>query len=130
VAQRQSWAALAHAARGEARTVLYWHTLSTSPLEPLLGADDVTSPLPPRLARELDRTGCVEVAQVVDDAPAARAGVRPGDLIVAIDGRPVETMAELQRLLVGERIGASVTFTVARHERVLDVVVVPLELAA
>jgi serine protease Do len=95
-----------------------------------LGIGGQQRPLPPRLARELDRTGCVEVVQVVDDAPAARAGVRPGDLIVAIDGQPVETMAELQRLLVGERIGASVTFTVARHERVLDVVVVPLELAA
>ena len=39
-------------------------------------------------------------------------------------------MAELQRLLVSERIGAPVTFTVARIERVLDIVVVPHELAA
>ena len=95
-----------------------------------LGIGGQQRPLPPRLARELGRTGCIEVGEVVDDAPAARAGVRPGDLIIAVDGRPVETMAELQRLLVGERIGASVTFTVARHERVLDVVVVPHELAA
>ena len=70
------------------------------------------------------------MGEVVDDAPAGLAGVRPGDLIVAVDGRPVETMGELQRLLAGERIGASVTFTVARHERVLDIVVVPNELAA
>ena len=62
--------------------------------------------------------------------PPARAGVRPGDLIVAVDGRPVETMAELQRLLVGERIGAPVTFTVVRHERAFDIVVVPREFAA
>jgi S1-C subfamily serine protease len=95
-----------------------------------LGIGGQQRPLPPRLARELGRIGCVEVGEVVDDAPAALAGVRPGDLIVAVDGRPVETMGELQRLLVGERIGASVTFTVARHERVLDVVVVPHELAA
>jgi S1-C subfamily serine protease len=95
-----------------------------------LGIAGQQRPLPPRLAGELGRAGCVEVDEVVDDAPAARAGVRPGDLIVAVDGRPVETMAELQRLLVGERIGASVTFTVARHERVLEVVVVPHELAA
>ena len=95
-----------------------------------LGIGGQQRPLPPRLARELGRTGCVEVGEVVDDAPAALAGVRPGDLIVAVDGREVETMGELQRLLVGERIGASVTFTVARHERVLDIVVVPNELAA
>ena len=69
------------------------------------------------------------MGEIVDGAPAAHAGVRAGDLIVAVDGEPVETMGEL-RLLVGERIGASVTVTVARHEHVLDVVVVPHELAA
>jgi S1-C subfamily serine protease len=95
-----------------------------------LGIAGQQRPLPPRLARELGRNGCVEVGEVVEDAPAADAGVRPGDLIVAVDGQQVETMAELQRLLVGERIGAPVTFTVARHERVIDVVVVPHELAA
>jgi S1-C subfamily serine protease len=95
-----------------------------------LGIGGQQRPLPPRLTRELGRTGCVEVGEVVEDAPAALAGVRPGDLIVAVDGREVETMGELQRLLVGERIGESVTFTVARHERVLDIVVVPNELAA
>ena len=95
-----------------------------------LGIGGQQRALPPRLTRELGRTGCVEVAEVVEGAPAAIAGVRPGDLIVAVDGEPVETMAELQRLLAGERIGASVTFTVARHERVFDVVAIPHELAA
>jgi serine protease Do len=95
-----------------------------------LGIAGQQRPLPPRLARELGRGGCVEVGDVVDSAPAALAGVRPGDLIVAVDGAPVETMGELQRLLVSERIGEHVAFTVARHERVLDLVVVPQELAA
>ena len=95
-----------------------------------LGIGGQQRPLPPRLARELGRAGCIEAGEIVEDAPAARAGVRPGDLIVAVDNEPVETMAELQRLLVGERIGSPVTFTVARHERVLDIVVVPRELAA
>jgi serine protease Do len=95
-----------------------------------LGIGGQQRPLPPRLARELGRTGCIEVGEVVDEAPAVQAGLHPGDLIIAVDGQPVETMAELQRLLVGERIGAPVTFTVARHERVLDIVAVPRELAA
>jgi S1-C subfamily serine protease len=95
-----------------------------------LGVGGQQRPLPPGLARELGRSGCVEVGEVVDDAPAAQAGVRPGDLIVAVDGQPIETMTELQRLLVGERIGSSVIFTVARHEHLLDVEVVPHELAA
>jgi S1-C subfamily serine protease len=95
-----------------------------------LGLSGQQRPLPPRWVRELGRIGCVEVDEVIEDAPAAEAGLRPGDLIVAVDSQPVETMAELQRLMVGERIGASVTFTVTRHERRLDIVVVPHELAA
>jgi S1-C subfamily serine protease len=87
-------------------------------------------PLPPRLARELGREQCVEVVEVVGDAPAAAAGIRPGDLLVALDGEPIVGMSNLQRLMVGERIGNPATFTVARDERVFDVPVIPGELPA
>src|SRR5712671_3776678 len=56
-----------------------------------LGMVGQQRPLPPRLARELGRGGCVEVGEVVSDAPAASSGIRPGDLILAIDGQPIET---------------------------------------
>jgi serine protease Do len=95
-----------------------------------LGIGGQERPLPPRFASELARAGCVEISQVVEGAPAERAGLRAGDLIVAVDGVPVETMSDLQRLMVSERIGTSATFTVARRDRLVDVPVVPLELAA
>jgi serine protease Do len=94
-----------------------------------LGIGAGERPLPPRLARELGRTQCVEVVEVVDDAPAARAGVRSGDLLLALDGEPVLGMTDLQRLMVGERIGLPVTFSIARGERVLELPVVPDELS-
>ena len=43
----------------------------------------------------------LEVVQVLDGSPAAAAGVRSGDLILEIDGRPVEGVGDLQRLLDG-----------------------------
>jgi S1-C subfamily serine protease len=95
-----------------------------------LGIGGQQRPLPPRIASSVGRSGGVEIAQVVAEAPAARAGLRPGDLIVAVDGTPVESMSALQRLLVSETIGVGVTFTIARGPRLVDVEVVPLELAA
>jgi S1-C subfamily serine protease len=86
-------------------------------------------PLPPRLARELRRVGCVEVVEVVEDVPAASAGVRPGDLILALDGEPVTDVASLQRLMASELIGSRVNVTVARDERLLELPLVPDELA-
>ena len=93
-----------------------------------LGAGE--RPLPPRLARQLGRERCVEIVQIVDGSPADRAGLRPGELLVALDGRPVEGTNELQRLLVAELIGAEVEFTVARGGQLRRVRVTPIELDA
>ena len=62
-------------------------------------------PVPPRLAGELGRRNAVEVVEVVDGSPAAKAGLRPEDLIVALNGTPVSSAGDLQRLMTEERIG-------------------------
>jgi serine protease Do len=86
-------------------------------------------PLPPRLARRLGRAGCVEVVEVVEDGPAGRGGVRRGDLVVALDGRPVEDVSMLQQLMVSELIDSEVTLTVARGDALLELPLVAEELA-
>ena len=68
------------------------------------------------------------MVEVVDGSPAAKAGLRPEDLIVAVGGTPVEGADDLQRLMAGELIGERVTATVVREGRQLDVELVPVEL--
>jgi len=93
-----------------------------------LGIAGGARPLPPRLARKLARASGVEVVQVADDSPAAAAGLRSEDLIVELDGAPVADVADLQRLMVVEKIGAAVSLKVVRQGRELELSLVPAEL--
>jgi serine protease Do len=93
-----------------------------------IGIAGGSRPLPPRLARELGRTSCVEVVEVVEGSPAALAGLRPEDMIVAVEDTPVEGVDDLQRLMAGELIGSRVPATVVRDGVRLTVELVPVEL--
>jgi S1-C subfamily serine protease len=94
-----------------------------------LGIAGGTRPLPPRLARELGRHAGVEVVEVVPGSPAADGGLRAEDLIVAVDGEHVEKVDDVQRLMVGDRIGATVALDVLRGGRRVELRLVPVELS-
>ena len=85
-------------------------------------------PLPPRVAAELGREAGIEVVEVVAGSPAERAGLRPEDLIVEVDGREVADVGDLQRLMGAERIGRSVELGVVRDGRRRPLAIVPVEL--
>src|SRR5919198_3717381 len=84
-------------------------------------------PLPPRFARE-NGGSAVEIVEVVEGSPAARAGLRPEDLIVEVDGRSMSDVGELQRLMVAESIGRPLTAHVIRGSRPFTTEIVPVEL--
>jgi S1-C subfamily serine protease len=89
-----------------------------------LGIAGGVRPLPPQAGSG----NCVEVVEVVDDSPAARAGLRPEDLLVELDGQRIEHVGDLQRMMVAELIGARVHATVIRAGRKLRLELVPEEL--
>ena len=84
-------------------------------------------PLPPRFAPQ-GGGSAVEVVEVVEGSPADRAGLRPEDLIVEVDGRSMSDVGELQRLMVAESIGRPLPTHLIRGERTLTVEIVPVEL--
>jgi S1-C subfamily serine protease len=86
-------------------------------------------PLPPRVAATVGRDRAIEVVEVVDGSPAATAGLRPEDLIVAVDGIPVRGVDDLQRLMTGERIGRPCELTVFRDGAARSVSLTPRELS-
>ena len=53
------------------------------------------------------------VAEVRPDSPAAAAGFEPGDRFVSVQGSPVESFSDVQRLVSG-RAGDALTFVMAR----------------
>jgi S1-C subfamily serine protease len=70
----------------------------------------------------------VQVAAVVAGSPAATAGARQGDVVIALDGVAVTTVSDITRLMVEGSIGRRMEMTVWRNGALVDVVVEPREL--
>jgi S1-C subfamily serine protease len=94
-----------------------------------LGVAAQPRPLPKRTARKLDlaaETG-VEILEVQDGRPAAKAGLRPGDVLVFLDGKPVKNVDEVHRILDASSIGRTLEAKVLRGSGLVEVSVVPDE---
>jgi len=70
----------------------------------------------PDVARELglDQSHGVVIRPVRDDGPAGNAGLRPGDVIVAVDRQPVKNVEEMKSLIQTHRAGTPTLFLVHR----------------
>jgi S1-C subfamily serine protease len=95
-----------------------------------LGVVCVPAPVPPALRERVGRAEGLRVAEVVPSGPAARAGLRAGDLLLTAGGGPVASAQDLQRLMFGQAIGAPLAITVVRNGALVDVIAEPAELAA
>ena len=69
------------------------------------------------------------VRSVMPNGPAARAGLRPGDLIVAVGDQPVRDPAQLTQLVERNGVGRPMPLRVQRQEQTLTLQVTPVELS-
>ncbi len=94
-----------------------------------IGVSAQTVPVHRRVVRFYDlpaEMGAI-VISVEEGSPAKRAGLREGDIIVALEGQPVAGIDDLHRLLTEVRVGVSSTLTVVRWTEKLELKVVPEE---
>jgi len=94
-----------------------------------IGVEAQTAPLHRRLVRfyDLPQESGVIVSAVTPGSPAQRAGLREGDVIVALDGKAVAGVDDLHRLLTDAHVGVSSSLTVLRWTQKLELQVVPQE---
>src|SRR5271154_4905586 len=97
-----------------------------------IGVSAQTVPVHRRVVRFYDlpkETGAL-VLSVEENSPAKRAGLREGDVIVALEGHPVAGVDDLHRVLTDVRVGVSCSLTVLRRTEKLELKIVPEETAS
>ena len=94
-----------------------------------IGVSAQTVPVHRRVVRfyDLPKEMGAMVVGVEEKSPARRAGLREGDVIVALEGQPVAGVDDLHRLLTDLRVGVSCSLTVIRWTEKLEIKVVPEE---
>ena len=94
-----------------------------------IGVGAAPRPLPPEAVAALGRSAGIELIDIAPGSPAGVAGLLPEDIVVALNGRPVESVEELQRQLSAEAIGTPQSLTVVRSGALIELEVRPVELA-
>ncbi len=93
-----------------------------------LGIAGGRRPLPPRLAEQIGRKFGLEVVEVVEGSAAERAGLRGEDIVLGIDGTPIESPGDLQKLMIRDSIGKRLEISAYRDGSTVRVWATPTEL--
>src|SRR5207248_3202919 len=93
-----------------------------------LGIGGAPTPIGRSLASELGlaSSGGIRVLEVVAPSPAERAGLRAGDILVSLDGTPLITLSELQRVLSADRIGRAADLAYVRAGELRHTTITPV----
>jgi len=94
-----------------------------------IGVAGSPAPVPPGLAERTGQATGLRVVEVAPDGPAARAGLRDGDLILTAAGQPIATAQALVKLMLADAIGSRLPITVVRNGALVDLIATPVELA-
>lgn len=83
---------------------------------PYLGVTLIDKATADKMGFEMDLHGGVFMMKVLQNSPAGKAGIRPGDIILSFNGEKVTTAAELREKIAACKVGATVDVKVLRGE--------------
>ena len=83
-----------------------------------LGISGQTVAIPPGLVRglQLQASNGVTIVKLVQGGPADRAGLRPGDVLVEVDGQPASSVDAIHKILTRKTIGREVPVAFIRNQ--------------
>ena len=61
-----------------------------------------------------------KIVDVLPNSPAAKAGVQPGDIVLAFDGKKVTDFDSLAEMVRGSKVGQKVKLSIQRGEEKLE----------
>lgn len=91
---------------------------------PYLGASLMDKDIAQRYGFEIDLHGGIYLVKVVAGSPAAKAGIRPGDIILSFNGSKVSSAVDLRKKLSECKVGDRVDVQIWRNDQTQNVVVV------
>jgi S1-C subfamily serine protease len=97
-----------------------------------IGVSGATVPIATRVVRHFDLTTnkAVLVSELLAGSPAALAGVEAGDRMLELDGKLIDGIDSLQRLLDASLIGRQCELKLLRRSGVIHVTIRPIEMPA
>src|ERR1700693_1152138 len=116
-------------ASNTARFVAGWLIKDGKIRRSYIGVAGQNVPIHRRIVRFYNLPGetAVLVTSVEKESPAAKAGLRVGDLIIAFNGEPIGNIHELHKGLMAEQIGIESQIAIVRHTEKLELPIVPEE---
>ena len=93
-----------------------------------LGVVGMPAPVPAQVAERAGQREGLRLVEVVPGSPAAKAGLRNGDLMLTVGRKQITDAQSIQRQLFADAIGAPLPITALRNGAMVDVIAVPAEL--